>query len=98
MSKKGLQWLILIYKHFSHSFKNQPLVSKQHRHDRAQATVFIKVLETLKASGRSLGSLVYEKFYKLLQQSKASKQEVHVKFYKLVKKSKVKKASKYEKF
>ena len=37
-------------------------------------------------------------FYKLLKQSKASKQEVYEKFYKLLKQSKAKQASKYEKF
>ena len=33
----------------------------------------------------SPGSRVYEKFYKLLKQSKASKQKVYEKFYKLLK-------------
>ena len=41
--------------------------------------------------GRDTGSRIYEKFYKILKQGKASKQEIYEKFYKRLKQGKASK-------
>ena len=45
--------------------------------------MFIKSFINSESKQLSPGSRVYEKFYKLLKQSKASKQEIYEKFDKL---------------
>ena len=60
--------------------------------------MFIKSFINFESKRLSPCSRVYEKFYKLLKQCKASKQEIYEKFYKLLKQSKASKQEIYEKF